>query len=93
MGGIVFSIFLFVVGLITKFALSPSARAWGSSFVRVDTFGLILIWVGLIGFVFSSFWAFWSEGDYFDEYDRIVDKKPDEEPEIYERRRSRKKKF
>lgn len=57
MPGIFGSIFLVVVGAITRYAYSDSVWQWHSGghshSVQLDTVGLILIWAGLVGLLLS----------------------------------------
>jgi nitrate reductase gamma subunit len=96
MPGIVSSIFLVVVGAITRYAYSDSVWRWHSGgtshSLRLDTIGGILIIAGVVLFLLSLAYNFIflsTDDEAVDEYDTVVDRRPDDEPKIIRRRHRR----
>jgi len=70
------SIFLIAVGAILRWAVTAS-----TSGINLQTVGLILIIVGIVGLVFSLFWMVtWSPRR---RADRVVERDPYREPPAY----------
>jgi formate hydrogenlyase subunit 3/multisubunit Na+/H+ antiporter MnhD subunit len=94
--GIVSSIFLIIVGAITRYAYSDSVWRWHSGgtshSLRLDAIGGYLIIAGVVTLILSLIYNFLTlDTDSYNEYDEIVDKKPGQEPETYRRRRQRRR--
>lgn len=71
------SIFLIAVGAILRYAVTAS-----TSGINLQTVGLILIIVGIVGVVLSLFWMItWSPRRH--ERDRVVERDPYREPPAY----------
>lgn len=69
------SIFLIAVGAILRYAVTAS-----TSGINLQTVGLILIIVGIVGVVLSLFWMVtWSSR----RRDRVVERDPYREPPAY----------
>ncbi len=71
------SIFLIAVGAILRYAVTAS-----TSGINLQTVGLILIIVGIVGLVLSLFWMItWSPRRRAG--DRVVEREPYREPPAY----------
>lgn len=99
MPGIISSIFLMVVGAITRYAYSDSVWRWHSGgqahSLQLDTVGLIFLWAGFISLILSVLFGFLKPRYYEDDYpghhiheDEEIDYSSDKDPiKIVKRRR------
>jgi hypothetical protein len=86
MPGLIGSLFLLIVGAITKYAYSDEVLTWTASdekhSLQLETVGNILLIAGLIALVLSVAYAFMSRYEYVEEEEAVF-----EEPEVLPRSR------
>jgi hypothetical protein len=72
------SIFLIAVGAILRYAVTASASG-----INIQTVGLILIIVGIVGLVMSIFWMLAWRPRRGGANERVVERDPYREPPVY----------
>jgi hypothetical protein len=72
------SIFLIAVGAILRYAVTASASG-----INIQTVGLILIIVGIVGLVLSIFWMLAWSPRRTGANERFVERDPYREPPVY----------